>query len=155
MILEKAYHSRRRNLSWMSRWLMITVDMHHTKKGETLVLQGAHILIIEDEPLIALDVEAAVRLVGAGLVSTAQTVEQALSMVEAPGLAGAIVDLRLHGQSVREVVKRLTERSIPFVFYTGADDVPTARAWPMAPVVSKPTDPGEAIRLLAQLMSMR
>ncbi|MEQ1718967.1 MAG: response regulator [Hyphomicrobium sp.] len=117
------------------------------------MLQGAHILIIEDEPLIALDVETAVRLAGAGLVSAAQTVEQALTMVEAPGLAGAIVDLRLQGQSVREVVKRLTERSIPFIFYTGADDIPTARSWPAVPVVSKPAAPQDAVCLLAQLIA--
>ena len=118
-----------------------------------ILIQGAHILIVEDEPLIALDIEVAVRLAGAGVVSAAQTVEQALTMVEAPGLAGAIVDLRLQGQSVRDVVKRLTERSIPFLFYTGADDIPTARSWPMIPVVSKPAPPQEVVRLLARLMS--
>ena len=94
------------------------------------MLRGAHILIVEDEPLIVIDVEASVLDAGAEVVSVARTVEEALSLAEVSGLTGAILDLRLQGRSVREVVKKLAERSVPFIFYTGADDVATARGWP-------------------------
>jgi DNA-binding NtrC family response regulator len=93
------------------------------------MLQGQHVLVIEDEPLIALDLEQALISAGA-TASIATTAASALTAVQSPAVTAAIVDLRLHGQSVRETVELLAARKLPFVFYSGHTETPTAATWP-------------------------
>ena len=81
------------------------------------MLRGQHVLIIEDEPLIALDLEQA--LSAGAVVNIANTVASALEAAKASSVTAAIVDLRLHGHSVRGVVDLLATRNLPFVFCFG------------------------------------
>jgi hypothetical protein len=46
-------------------------------------------------------------------------------------------DLRLNGQSVRDAVRQLADRDLPFLFYSGLA-TPTARSWPRVPLLLKP-----------------
>lgn len=102
------------------------------------VLRGRRILIVEDEPLVAIDIEEALRSAGAEVIGIGATVEKAMTLADTPNLHGAIIDLRLHGRSVRDVVQRLAERRTPCVLYTGAEGAQTASNWPAAPIVVKP-----------------
>lgn len=79
--------------------------------GNGIDASRPRVLIIEDEPLIALDLQEALIQVGADVVGVAATVEQALLAVAAPNLTAAIVDLRLNGQSVRDAVQQLADRA--------------------------------------------
>ncbi len=116
-------------------------------------LQGHHVLVIEDEPLISLDLEAALVQAGAESVSFAATVEAALAGVIAPGITTAVVDLRLNGKSVRDAVQVLIDRDLPFVFYSGLETTPTAASWPRIPLLFKPL-PSEAVaNTLAQVVA--
>jgi DNA-binding response OmpR family regulator len=118
-----------------------------------LPLHGHRVLIIEDEPLIAFDLSEALIQVGADVVGIAATVEDALMAVAAPSLTAAIVDLRLSGRSVRDAVQRLSDRDLPFIFYSGLDVTPTARSWPKVPLLLKPLPPEEVAAALAQVVS--
>jgi len=117
------------------------------------MLRGHRILIVEDEPLIALDLEATLTWAGAEIAGIGRTPEQALALAERPDLTGAILDLRLQNQSVRDVVGRLTERRIPFMFYSGFDEAPTARAWPKVPLLVKPATHERIVEVLAGVLS--
>jgi DNA-binding NtrC family response regulator len=118
-----------------------------------LPLQGHHVLVIEDEPLISLDLEAALVQAGAESVSLAATVEAALAGVIAPGITTAVVDLRLNGKSVRDAVQVLIDRDLPFIFYSGLEATPTAASWPRVPLLFKPL-PSEAVaNTLAQVVA--
>ena len=44
--------------------------------------------------------------------------------MEADGLSGAILDYRLGDGDAAELCARLHQRGVPFVIYTGYDDVP-------------------------------
>ena len=123
----------------------------HTGTG--LTLQGHRVLIIEDEPLIALDLQEALIQVGAEVIGVAATAEEALAAVASPSLTAAIVDLRLNGQSVREAVQALTDRNLPFIFYSGLEATPTARSWPKVPLLLKPLPPEEVANNLARVAS--
>jgi DNA-binding response OmpR family regulator len=116
------------------------------------MLRGQQIVIIEDEPVIALDLKLALAEAGADVIGVAATLKDALRLAEAPGLTGAIVDLRLQDGSAREVARRLTERGIPFLFYSGLDDSPTARSWPKAPLLTKPQSPAAVVDMLARII---
>jgi len=118
-----------------------------------LTLQGHRVLIIEDELLIALDLKEALIQVGADVVGVAATVEEALVAVAAPGLTAAIVDLRLKGRSVRDAVQILTDRDLPFIFYSGLEATPTAHSWPKVPLLLKPLPPEQVAEALARTVS--
>jgi DNA-binding response OmpR family regulator len=77
-------------------------------------LAGRSILIVEDEPLIALDIVDAFKRVGAVTVS-ARTLAEAIQMVEHDGLSAAVLDFGLRDGDTEVVCGRLTEREIPFV----------------------------------------
>lgn len=115
-------------------------------------LKGLRILIIEDEPLVAIDIEDALLQAGADVVGVGTTVEKALALADIPDLDGAIIDLRLHGRSVRDVMRRLADRRTPYVLYTGAEGTQTAGHWPAAPVVIKPARMEHLLDVLSRVI---
>jgi DNA-binding response OmpR family regulator len=85
-------------------------------------LLGRSILVVEDEPLIAMDVAELLKKAGAE-VSEARTVRDALCKVEYPDLSAAVVDHILHGEDSSQICDRLDRRNIPFVLYSGLGHV--------------------------------
>ena len=85
-------------------------------------LTGRLVLIAEDEPLIALDMTLAFEDVGAW-VTRARTLDEALLGVEDRALSVAILDHALSDGDSLKVYARLKERNIPFVTYSGSDDL--------------------------------
>ena len=86
--------------------------MQHTS------LAGRTILIVEDEPLIALDIQAAFEHVGADVV-TACTLASATDLVEQDGLSGAVIDFGLRDGDADPLCGRLKQRAIPFILHSG------------------------------------
>ena len=82
-------------------------------------LSGCNVLVVEDEPLIALDIADCFKLAGADVV-VAATLEAAMRYVETPRLTAAVIDHTLHdGLTSADVCKRLNDLNIPFVLYSG------------------------------------
>jgi DNA-binding response OmpR family regulator len=85
-------------------------------------LNGRQVLIVEDEPLISLEIAQAFRKAGAFTTITS-TLKQALNLVEHDGLAVAILDHVLRDGDSTRLCERLTDRGIPFVIYSGFNKV--------------------------------
>jgi DNA-binding NtrC family response regulator len=100
-----------------------------------LPLRGRSILVVEDEPLIVLDVERALRDAGANVLS-ACTLRRGLQLVDRAGLSVAVLDYRLANADCRVISNRLQERRIPFVIYSGYSEI--RKVFPNATVVLKP-----------------
>src|SRR5262245_23851422 len=98
-------------------------------------LKDRSILIVEDEPLISMDMAQAFQKAGAE-VTTTTTLKQALILVEHDGLSLAILDHALGDGDATRLCERLRERDIPFVIYSGFSKVEGACA--TAPLVKKP-----------------
>jgi DNA-binding response OmpR family regulator len=81
-------------------------------------LEGRSILIVEDEPLIVMDITQAFEATGAALTTT-NTLKHALILVEHDGLSGAILDHALGDGNSSLLCRRLKERGIPFMIYSG------------------------------------
>jgi DNA-binding response OmpR family regulator len=81
-------------------------------------LEGRSILIVEDEPLIVMDITQAFEATGAALTTT-NTLKLALILVENDDLSGAILDHALIDGDSSPLCARLNERGIPFVIYSG------------------------------------
>ena len=99
-------------------------------------LAGRSILVIEDEPVIALEVHATLSAAGARIASAAN-IREALRMISVSDVSAAIVDIRLGNEDCSAVCNHLSERGIPFVFYTGQARADLMRRWPKAPVLTK------------------
>ena len=115
-------------------------------------LAGRSILIVEDEPLIALEVHAAFSAAGASIMSAADS-REALRMISLPDLSAAVVDINLgRGDDCSAVCKRLSDRSIPFVFYTGDVRADILLKWPNAPVLTKLADKERVVEVVAGVL---
>jgi len=114
-------------------------------------LAGRSILIVEDEPLVALEVHAAFRATGASIVSAANT-KEALRIISLPDLSAAVVDINLGGGDCWLVCQRLSERGVPFVFYTGKARADILRQWPEAPVLTKLADKQTVVQTVAGVL---
>ena len=102
-------------------------------------MAGHSILIVEDEPLIAMMLEDFLDSLGHTVVGTAETVDEAIARAEEGGFDVAIVDVHLKGgQTVWPVADRLTEKGVPFVLATGGHIEPPPERYAAAPVLSKP-----------------
>jgi CheY-like chemotaxis protein len=115
-------------------------------------LAGRCILIVEDEPLIALEVHAAFRAAGASIVSAADS-REALRMISLPDLSAAVVDINLgSGDDCSAVCKRLSDRRIPFVFYTGDVRADIMLKWPRAPLLTKLANKERVVEVVAGVL---
>ncbi|MGH6955593.1 MAG: response regulator [Caulobacteraceae bacterium] len=109
----------------------------HPESGEAL--RGRMVLVVEDEPIVALELEAILADEGATVVGPVNDLAEGLRLAEAAGISAALLDVRLGRQTVAPLARALEMRGIPFIFYTGqgeADDV--RREWPAALFIAKP-----------------
>jgi DNA-binding response OmpR family regulator len=112
-------------------------------------LSGQHVLVAEDEPLIALDVEQTLRRSGAH-VAVARTLDETVLFADQPGITAAVLDIRLGQETVEPACSRLDARGVPFLFMTGlADSID--EQWRHIPVLVKPVD---AAQLVSRLVSV-
>jgi DNA-binding response OmpR family regulator len=115
-------------------------------------LAGCSILIVEDEPLIAMDIVDAFKSAGAA-VTTTMSSKHALILVEHDGLDAAIVDHGLADCDSSQLCARLKERDIPFVIFSGFSKIEGVCA--EAPLVKKPASPDVLIATVEGLLASK
>jgi DNA-binding response OmpR family regulator len=116
-------------------------------------LSGLRILVVEDEPVVALDLELELIAAGASVIGSATTVEAARELVRSEGLSAAVLDVQLGNEDVGPVADMLRERGVPFVFHTGnGGSADITEKWPDAPVVQKPSHPETILAAIARLL---
>ena len=86
------------------------------------ILHGCRILVVEDEYMLATDLEMELLDAGAIVLGPFGTIETATEFIgTGQEIDGAILDVNLRGQMVFPVADLLFERSVPFVLTTGYD----------------------------------
>ena len=80
---------------------------------------GRRVLVVEDNPVIAFDIETALRESGAEVVGPAHDIESGLALLRANGLDGAVLDIDLGGEPVWPIARALKQAGVPFVFVSG------------------------------------
>jgi DNA-binding response OmpR family regulator len=83
-------------------------------------LNGLSFLVVEDQPLIALDIAQAFQTTGAHVTQT-NTLRHAMILADYDGLSGAVLDHALGDGNSAQLYARLRERGIPFLIYSGFD----------------------------------
>ena len=109
-----------------------------------LDLAGKRCLVLDDEFLIALDIQQMLERAGAAHVACVASAGEAINLLRSDmAFDLAVLDVKLSGAHPNSlgVAALLAEKGIPFVFLTGmrVDDV-HAKQFPQAPVIEKPYD---------------
>jgi CheY-like chemotaxis protein len=109
------------------------------------------VLIVEDEWLLANDLETALRSLGAEVITLVGDIDDARAQLAASGFDVGVIDISLRGHNAFDVADDLQRQGIPFVFATGySAEVLPARFADVARW-EKPFDPHELARFVLQL----
>lgn len=123
--------------------------------AQSSTLQGKRVLVVEDEFLVALDIEAELEDYGASVVC-ASTLAQARVKAETDVFDAVVLDLNLHGEASYPVADILHERRVPFLFHTGqGEKAVLTRRYPGITVCSKPCDGRTLARSLGHAIEAR
>lgn len=113
------------------------------------MLSDKLVLIVEDDPFIAMGLALAVEDLS-GLVSgPVDSVEEAFGLLGKFPVNAAILDSELSDRDVTPVALQLIESNVPFVLHTGTG-IPgeLAKVHPSLPVLLKPMRPAEVVAAL-------
>lgn len=130
------------------------------REEHALPLAGWRVLVVEDEALIALDVELALEDAGARVLGPARDERRALALIEGAtaegGMDAAVLDVDLGDHSCEGIAARLRAEGVPFVLHTGdwraEGELVEALG---APVVAKPSSMEAIVRAVAALPPRR
>jgi DNA-binding response OmpR family regulator len=104
-----------------------------------MTMQGTRsILIVEDEPLIAMMLEDFIQSLGHDVTGNCDSVGTALKEIEKGNFDLAILDINLKGESVWPVASALRDKGTPFVLATGGHVDPPPAEFAGVPTIEKP-----------------
>jgi CheY-like chemotaxis protein len=83
------------------------------------LLLGRRILVVEDEMLVLMCIEDMLADLGCESVTTAASVVQAISLIDAHVFDAAMLDMNLNGTKSFPVADKLAALGVPFIFATG------------------------------------
>ena len=118
-------------------------------------LRGKRILVVEDEALLSMDLEASLAAAGCHVVGPAATVETARKLIAHEQCDAALLDVNLSGHPVDELAAALTKHAVPFAFLTGYGREALPRGFGEAKMLGKPFSQHEVLAMLAQLLTPR
>lgn len=117
--------------------------------------KGLHVLLVEDEAVIAMLTENMLAEIGCDDVVIAGTVPQAIRAIEERRPDLAVLDVNLRGQMVLPVAEKLAQAGVPFAFATGYGAAEMLAAWRHYPVIQKPFDLPDLEQALRQALAER
>jgi len=97
------------------------------------------LLLVEDEPFVALDLQMLLTDVGHEVVGVAEDTAEALSLADSEHPEAALVDVKLRdGPTGPDIGRALLDRGVRVVFVTGNPEMLPADLKTSQPVVDKP-----------------
>ena len=113
-------------------------------------MAGLRILILEDEPIIAMAIEDALQDAGVDPV-IASTLERADALIAEAAFDAAVLDVNIHGRQSYGLAARLLESGVPFVFASGYGGSTHPPEFADIPTVGKPYE----IAAIAEALSLK
>lgn len=102
-------------------------------------IEKMRILVVEDEPLLAMLLEESLAELGHDVVGCAASVDQAMLTLDDIELDFALLDFTLADDATSAPVAiRLRDEGVPFVYLTGHRSLPANADVPDAPLLTKP-----------------
>jgi DNA-binding response OmpR family regulator len=106
---------------------------------------GIRVLVVEDEPIVALDIRQQLANAGFEVLGPATSVANALPFVAEPGCDVAVLNVNLGNETSEPIARRLRASGKPFVVLSGCsiDDLPPS--FDGATFLAKPTPMTELV----------
>jgi DNA-binding NarL/FixJ family response regulator len=118
-------------------------------------LNGCRVFIVEDEHLLAMDLEDTLKAHGARIVGPYGEVYAAFRRAELDHFDVGIVDINLHDEAAYPVADELMRQRIPFFFCTGYDATVVPERFAGVRVFQKPFDSFEVVEYVGLLWQQR
>jgi DNA-binding response OmpR family regulator len=118
------------------------------------LLIGLRILLVEDEPLIALSLADTISRADATVVGPASSVPQATSMIGSTAIDAAVLDYYLRKETASPIAELLLADNTPFLFYTGAP-AEVEQTYPGVPILRKSTQSELLVAEIGALVGRR
>jgi len=117
-------------------------------------LNNLRIFVVEDEALVAMNLEMILEDLGCQVVGPAMRFDKALAMVDNGVKAdAAILDVNVAGREVFPLAEKLGKLGIPMVFATGYDHSGFPEKWSASPAVRKPYTLEDVEKALKQALA--
>jgi DNA-binding response OmpR family regulator len=110
------------------------------------------VLILEDEWLIALDLQMVLEDAGYAIAGPASSVSGALELIRREEIAAGLLDLHVGEQTSYPIAVALRELGIPFLFLTGHTRANLEPEFRNESVVSKPIERRDLVRRLEAIV---
>lgn len=101
-------------------------------------LAGLRILLIEDEPIVAVLTEELIDAIGCVVAATVATLADAHDAIANSGFDIVMLDVNLDGDDGLSLLPTLQQRNIAYIVTTGYGAAATARIDPGAVTLTKP-----------------
>ena len=115
---------------------------------------GLRILLVEDDILIAMDMEDLLIDLGCEVIGPFARLEPALQAAADTQLDGALLDLNLQGELSFPVINTLNDRDIPLIVCSGYVELPQLRErLHDIPTLGKPCDHSKLVDLMRRVFT--
>lgn len=101
-------------------------------------LHGVRVLLVEDQMIVAMQIEDMLHAAGCEVVGPVGTLQAAITLAHAEALDAAVLDINLDGEKVYPAAEELQARGIPFILATGYGESTLPEKWRNQPRLNKP-----------------
>ncbi len=110
------------------------------------------ILILDDEPMIALNLEEILIDAGFTIAAVVHKIDKALAVIEGGACDFAIIDANLAGVSASPAASALAKRGLPFIVVSGYSRKQLQVNFPGAHFLQKPFQPTQIIQAISAMV---
>jgi DNA-binding NarL/FixJ family response regulator len=113
------------------------------------------VLVVEDEPIVAMEVEAQLQSAECMVVGPVGSVDRAMALIAKSGIDIALLDANLNGRPVDGIAAALTSAGIPFVFTTGYERAALPRSFQSADILRKPFSEEQLLATISSVLDRK
>lgn len=117
------------------------------------ILLGKHILVVEDEYLIASDLQRTLLRAGVVVIGPTGSLSEGLALARSESLDAAILDIKLQDRTSDEIAAVLTKRAVPFCIHSGYDQWSLSQENQAVLRVDKPCTPQAVLAAVRRLVA--
>lgn len=118
-------------------------------------LPGKRVLVVEDNPMLAYNLDDALRDSGVHVVGPALDLDSGLAFARGDELDGAVLDIDIGGRPVWPIARELRDDGVPFVFVSGDCDKGLPDDLSGAVCLSKPAGTDSILTSVCAVMKAR
>ncbi len=118
-------------------------------------LRGKRFLVVEDEPMVAMDIEAMLISAGCTVIGPAGTLNEAKHLLAEETCNAALVDVNLKGEPIDGLLAELRQEGVPFAFVTGYGTKVLSQTFQETVSISKPFSAEQLLAVTEVLLYLR